>query len=115
MFTGFLTRWFCNAIAIYVATNIVPGLSSPTLFAIVIAALVLGLVNASVRWVLLILTLPINILSLGLFTLIINALMLYVVSWIVPSALQIAGFWAAFWGALLIAIVSTLLTHFFKR
>lgn len=115
MLTGFLTRWFSNAVAIYVATQIVRGLSSPTLFAIVIAALVLGLVNASLRWVLLILTLPINILTLGLFTLVINALMLYVVSWIVPSALQIAGFRAAFWGALLIAIVSTLLSHFFKR
>jgi putative membrane protein len=115
MIWGLLTRWLSNAVAIYVATQIIPGLSSPTLPAVAIAALVLGLVNASLRWVLLILTLPINILTLGLFTLVINALMLYVVSWIVPSALQIAGFWAAFWGALLIAVVSTLLSHLFKR
>jgi putative membrane protein len=115
MLHGFLMRWLFNAISIFVATKIVPGLQSPTLLAIVMAALVLGLVNASIRWVLLILTLPINILTLGLFTLVINALMLYFVSWIVPSALQISGFWAAFWGALLIAIISTLLSHFFGR
>jgi putative membrane protein len=115
MLARFLLRWLFNTIAIYVATQIIPGLRSPTLTAIMIAALVLGLVNASIRWVLLILTLPINILTLGLFTLVVNALMLYVVSLIVPSALQISGFWAAFWGALLIAVVSMILNHLARR
>jgi putative membrane protein len=115
MFGRFLTRWFFNAVAIFITTKIISGLQSPTLSSIIIAALVLGLVNASIRWVFLIVTLPFNIISLGLLTLVINALMLYIVAAVVPSALQIAGFSAAFWGALLIAIISTGLSHIAGR
>jgi putative membrane protein len=111
MLRQFIVRWLFNAIALFVATRIVPGLSAPDATAVLIAALVLGLVNASIRWVLLVLTLPLNLLTLGLFTLVINALMLYVVAAIVPGSLQIASFWAAFWGALLIGIISTGLSH----
>ncbi|HEY6072996.1 MAG TPA: phage holin family protein, partial [Anaerolineales bacterium] len=67
-------------------------------------------VNAFIRPIILFLTLPVNIVTLGLFTLIVNTLMLYIVAWITPS-LQISGFGAAFIGALLIAIISTLLSH----
>jgi len=115
MVGGFLVRWLVNAIAIYIATRIVPGLMAPDAGGVIIAALVLGLINAIIRPVLLILTLPVNILTLGLFTLVINALMLYLVAAIVPSSLQISGFWPAFWGALLIAIISTVLSHLFRR
>ncbi len=115
MFGRFLLRWLFNGIAIYVTTRIIPGLGVPDTTAIIIAALVLGLVNASIRWVLLLLTLPLNIVTLGLFTLVINALMLYIVAAIVPTSLQIASFWAAFWGALLIAIISTGLNHLAGR
>ncbi|MDR7521865.1 MAG: phage holin family protein [Armatimonadota bacterium] len=115
MVGGFLVRWVFNAIGIYVATRVVPGLRAPDPGAVLIAALVLGLVNASIRWVVLILTLPFNILTLGLFTLVVNALMLYLVAAIVPASLQIASFWSAFWGALLIAIVSTGLSHLAGR
>ncbi|MDR7419205.1 MAG: phage holin family protein [Armatimonadota bacterium] len=115
MLTGFLLRWLFNAIAVYIAARIVPGLSVPDAVAALVAALVLGVVNASIRWVLLVLTLPINILTLGLFTLVINALMLYLVAAIVPGSLQITSFWAAFWGALLVAIISTILSHLVRR
>jgi putative membrane protein len=115
MIARFLLRWAINAVAVYAAARIVPGLLVPDAVAAVVAALVLGLVNASIRWILLVLTLPINILTLGLFTLVINALMLYLVAAIVPGSLQITSFWAAFWGALLIAIISTILSHLARR
>jgi putative membrane protein len=115
MLTGFLLRWLCNAVAISLAARIVPGLHVPDALAAVVAALVLGLVNASIRWVMLILTLPLNVVTLGLFTLVVNALMLYLVAAIVPASLQIASFRAAFWGALLIAVISTILSHLARR
>ena len=113
MLGGFLLRWLFNSIAIYVTTKVIPGISVPDTAGVIIAALVLGLVNASIRWVVLILTLPINIVTLGLFTLVINALMLYVVQ--AFTSLRIASFGAAFLGALLIAIISTGLSHLFGR
>lgn len=113
MLGGFLLRWVFNAIAIYVTTRIVTGIRLPDTESILIAALVLGLVNASIRWVLLVLTLPLNILTLGLFTLVVNALMLYVVAAVTP--MQIDSFWSAFVGALLIAIISTFLSHLTGR
>ena len=115
MLTRFLLRWLFNGVALYVATRIVPGLSAPDPMGVIVAALVLGLLNASIRWLLLILTLPINILTLGLFTLVVNALMLYLVAAIVPGSLQIASFWAAFLGAVLIAVISTILNHVARR
>ncbi len=113
MFGGFLLRWLFNAIAIYITTRVVSGIRVPDFSGALIAALVLGLVNASIRWVLLILTLPINIVTLGLFTLVVNALMLYLVAAVTP--MQIASFWSALVGALLIAIISTGLNHLFGR
>lgn len=113
MLGGFLLRWIFNAIAIFVTTRIVTGIRVPNVETVLIAALVLGLVNASIRWVLLVLTLPLNILTLGLFTLVINALMLYLVAAVTP--MQIDSFWAAFVGALLIAIISTFLSHLAGR
>jgi putative membrane protein len=106
---GFLLRWVFNTVAIYAATQIISGLRVPSLGGAIIAALVLGIVNAIIRPILLLLTLPVNILTLGLFTLVINTIMLYIVAAVTP--LQISGFWAAFVGALLIAIISTLLSR----
>ena len=112
-----LLRLIINAIALFAATQVgIPGLRFDGDWkTIVVVAFIFGLVNALIRPLLALLTCPLILLTLGLFTLVINALMLYVVSWIVPSALQISRFSAAFWGALLIAIVSTLLNHFFRR
>ncbi len=113
MLSAFLLRWLFNGIAIYVTTRLVPGITVPDTAGIIIAALVLGLVNATIRWVVLVLTLPLNIVTLGLFTLVVNALMLYVVQ--AFTSLRITSFGAAFIGALIIAIVSTILSHFFGR
>ena len=114
MFGGFLTRWLFNGLAIWVTTLLPIGISAPDTRTIIWAALVLGLVNASIRWLFIILTLPLSIVTLGLFTLVINALMLYIVSAVVPG-FQIANFWSAFVGALIIAIVSTGLSHLLGR
>jgi putative membrane protein len=113
MFGGFLARWLFNSIAIYATTRIITGIRIPDTASIIIAALVLGLVNASIRWIVLVLTLPLNIVTLGLLTLVVNALMLYIVAAVTP--MQIDSFWAAFTGALLIAVISTGLSHLFGR
>lgn len=111
---GFLLRWLFNAVAIYLTTLIIRGIQVPNFTAALIAALVLGIVNAFIRPIVLLLTLPINILTLGLFTLVINTLMLYIVAAVVPSFV-ITSFWSALIGALLIALISTLLSHVFAR
>jgi putative membrane protein len=77
----------------------------------IIAAGILGIVNAVIRPVVLILTLPINLLTLGLFTLVINAAMLLLVSAVVPG-FAIESFWAAFWGAIVISLTSWLMNIF---
>lgn len=100
-----LLRWIINALAIILVTRVVPGVSVDGFYWALIVALVLGIVNALIRPILLLLTLPINVLTLGLFTLVINALML----WLVSSLLRgfhISGFSAAFWGALVLWAVS---------
>lgn len=112
--SGFFLRWLFNAIAIYLTTRIIQGLQIPDFTTALIAALVLGIVNAFIRPIVLLLTLPINLLTLGLFTLIVNTLMLYLVAAVVRSFV-ITSFWSALIGALLIAIISTLLSHIFAR
>lgn len=107
---AFLIRWLFNAVAMYLTTLIVPGVRTPDFGGAIVAALFLGIVNAFIRPLVLLLTLPVNILTLGLFTLVINTLMLYIVAWIVPSYLQLSGFGAAFLGALLITIISYILS-----
>ena len=101
-----LIRWVVNAIAIWAAIELVPGIqhTGPAV-SLLLIALVFGLVNALVRPLLTILTCPLIILTLGLFTLVLNAAMLELTAWIVPS-LSIDGFWPAFWGALIVSIVS---------
>lgn len=105
----FVARWLINAVALYLTTLIVKGVRVPDFGAALIAALVLGIVNAVIRPVALILTLPFNILTLGLFTFVVNAGMLYLVSRV--TALRLDNFWAALIGAVVLSIVSAVLTH----
>ena len=114
----FLIRLLVNAAALWVATRIVPGVSySGGALPLLGVALVFGVVNAVISPVLKILTFPIIILTLGIFALIINGLMLMLTS-AVSSALglgfHVRGFWAAFWGALVVSLVSTMLSLFFR-
>lgn len=98
-------RWLLNAIALLVVANVVPGFGVDTFYTALIAALVLGLVNALIRPILLILTLPINILTLGLFTFVLNALMIWFASTIVKG-FDVQGFVPAFLAGLLLWVVS---------
>lgn len=100
-----ITIWLTSAIGLAVITHINLGITANSTRAILVAALVLGLINTIIRPIVKILTLPINILTFGLFGLVINALMLWVVSSVV-SGFVVQGFGAAFWGALILSIVS---------
>jgi putative membrane protein len=108
---GFLIRVLVNALAIWLATEIVPGIEAKSLTIVLVAAIVLGLVNAIVRPVLLILTLPLTLVTLGLFLFVLNALCLWLTSAVVPG-FDVRGFWAAFWGALLVSALSWVVNGF---
>ena len=111
---GFLIRLVINAIALIAVAYIVPGIHLSAIGGSVIggallAALILGIVNAILRPILVILSLPLEIVTLGLFTLVINALLFWLVgTWHV--GLSVDGFWPAFWGALVMTIVSWILS-----
>lgn len=108
---GFVLRLVVNAAALWVAAQLVPGIVVTGLTPLLLAALVLGLINAVVRPVLLILTLPLTLMTLGLFIFILNAFCLWLTSRIVPGFV-VQSFGAALLGALVVSVVSWLLTAF---
>jgi putative membrane protein len=108
---GFLLRWSINLLALVVAAALIKGIRIQSIEMGILAAGILGIVNAVIRPVVLILTLPINLLTLGLFTLVINAAMLKLVSVVVPG-LVIDSFSAAFFGALIISFTSWMVNIF---
>lgn len=111
----FFIRWFVTAVAVFVAAWIVPGIDYSNFTGLAFASLLLGIINAMVRPVLLILCLPLILVTMGLFILVLNALLLWLVSGILPgSSFTVSGFWSAFWGGLVISIVSWLLSAFFR-
>jgi len=106
---GFILRIIVYTLALLLAAHVVPGIRLDGLASALVAGLLLGLVNAIVRPILVVLTFPITLLTLGLFLLVLNAFCLWLVS-IFVSGFHVAGFWPAFWGALLVSIVSWILT-----
>lgn len=108
---GLIIRWLTLTAAIIVASYMIDGIRVAGVFSAIFAAAALGIFNAFFRPIALILTLPVNILSLGLFTFVINAVMLKLASGIIPG-FDVHGFWASVWGALLISIISCLLNSF---
>ncbi len=108
---GFLLRWSMNLLALMTAASLISGIKIQSIEMAILAAGILSVVNAVIRPVVLVLTLPINILTLGLFTLVINAAMLRLVSLIVPGFV-LEGFSAAFFGAITVSLVSWLLNLF---
>lgn len=105
---GFFVSWLVSALAIVIAAYLLPGVKVSGPLAALITAAVLGLVNAVIKPVLLLLTLPINILTLGLFTLVINALLVLLTSALVPG-FSVSGFWQALLFGLVLAVVNYLL------
>ena len=108
---GFLIRLCLNALALLIVSTVIPGIEVRGVLSALSAAFFLGLVNAVVRPILLILTLPLTIVTLGLFIPVINAFLLKLVS-LTIQGFEVHGFWSAVFGALLLSIVSGLLSLF---
>jgi putative membrane protein len=108
---GFVVRVLVNAATIALAAALIPGLRLDGAWPALLAGLVLGLINAVVRPVLVVLTFPLTVVTLGLFLLVLNGLCLALTAWLVPG-LDVDGFVPAFLGALVISLVSWLLTLF---
>ncbi len=104
----FLLRLLLNGVAVFLAATFIPGIRVSGPGAALVAGVILGLVNAIIRPVLLLLTLPFTILTLGLFIFVVNAICLALVAWFVPG-FTLSGFGAAFIGAIVISLVSWLL------
>jgi putative membrane protein len=102
---SFLWRWALNAFPLWLATYLFNGIRFAGLGSLLVAALLFGLVNAIIRPVLVLLTLPLTVVTLGLFILVINALLLMFVAAVVPG-FTLGGFWTAFWAAIFIGIAS---------
>ena len=104
----FVKRWVVSTVAVLVAAKIIPGIHYRDWSDLLVATLLLGILNSVLRPLLMLLSLPLLILTLGLFTLIINAGLLYLVHLLLPG-FQVDGFWSAFFGALIISMVSLFL------
>jgi putative membrane protein len=108
----FLLTWLGTAVALLITSKIVPGIILTSFTAALIAAVVIGLVNAIVRPVLQILAFPISLITLGLFTFVINGLTLWLASSITPgSGFEIQGFIPAFLGSIVLSIVSGIINQ----
>jgi len=114
----FILRWMINAVALYVAVLIVPGLTLESHWlSVVWLALIFGFVNALLRPILKFLTCPLIMLTLGLFSLLINAFLFWLTAQVgqfFGISLTVEGFWPAFWGAVIVSVVSVVLSLVFK-
>jgi putative membrane protein len=109
-----ILHWVFNAVALWVAAYLITGLDfNGTLLQLVLVAAVFGVVNSLLRPLLTVLTCPLIVLTLGLFTLVINAVLLLVTGWLSARwnlGFTVAGFWPAFWGGLVVGLVSLALS-----
>lgn len=103
--TGFIVRLLINAVGLWIAAAIVPGITFDGAWTLLFAALLVGVVNALVRPVVILLTLPLTIVTLGLFLLVVNAAMFGLVAWLLPG-FAVSGFFAALLGWLIVSVVS---------
>jgi len=103
-----LLHWFISTASLLIVAYIFPGIEVRGFGTALLAPIVIGLVNATVGLILKILTLPLTLLTLGLFWLVINALMLQLAAMLVPG-FYIASFWSAFFGAIVLSLVNTIL------
>jgi putative membrane protein len=109
-----LVQWLLSAFALLVVSNILPGIKLDGLGSALVAALIIGLLNATVGFFLKVVTFPLSVLTLGVFLLVINGLMILLASKIVHG-FHVAGFWPAFWGAVVLALLGVLIQAFTKR
>ncbi len=104
-----LLNWLLSATSLLIVSHVVPGFHVSGFTAALIAALVIGLVNATLGLFLKIITLPLTFLTLGIFWWVINALMLMFASMLLSPDFVVRGFWPAFWGAIVLALINMLL------
>ena len=107
----FIQSWFINTLAVLVAVYLVKGIGydRDKPLDLFVASLLLGIFNAGLRPILVFLALPLLLVTLGLFTLVINALLLYLVGYLLRPNFHVDDFWSAFWGALIISVVGMIL------
>ncbi len=108
---GFLLRLAINALGLWVAETVVPGIHISGVGHLVVAALLLGIVNAVIRPILLLLTLPLTLLTLGLFIFVVNGMSFALVAWLVPG-FSLSGLSAAILGALVVGVTSWFASSF---
>jgi putative membrane protein len=104
----FLLHWAITALSLWLVSLLFKGLKFDNAASLIISALLLGLANALVKPLLIILTLPLTLVTFGLFVLVINALMILLVAWIVKG-FKVSGFWTAFFAAIFISLLSILI------
>jgi putative membrane protein len=109
--TPFLLHWAITALSLWLTSHVFQGIKFDTLRSLVIAALLLGFANAIVRPLVVILTFPLTLVTLGLFLLVVNALMLLLVSRVMRG-FTIAGFWTAFFASIFISLLSFIISGF---
>jgi putative membrane protein len=103
--TGFFIQWGITALSLWVASHVFSGIRFSGTSSLIVSALLLGFANAVLRPLLIVLTLPLTLLTLGFFLLVINALMLLLVARLVDG-FKISGFWTAFFASLFISLLS---------
>ena len=108
----FLLTWLATAVSLIITAFIVPGITIISFSSAMIGAAVLGLVNAVIKPILILFTLPLTILTLGLFLLVVNAIALGLVGYLTPG-LTVAGFFPAMFGSIVLTLVSGLINQFF--
>lgn len=100
-----LLSWLLSALAVWLVSQIVPGFVVEGAFAALLAAIIIGFVNGTLGFILKVLTLPLTVVTFGLFLLVINALMLQLSSWFIPG-FHIEGFWAALLGSIVLSVIN---------
>ena len=109
-----LVHWILSALSLMLVAHFVPGFYVSGFLYAMLAAVVIGLINATLGAILKVLTFPLSVVTLGLFLLVINALMLKLAAAVVPG-FEVRGFWPAFWGALLLAILGMIIHSLLRK
>jgi putative membrane protein len=109
-----IVNWLLSALALLIVTYIVPGFQVSGIFSALIAAVVIGLINATIGLFLKVITFPLTVLTLGIFWFVVNAIVLKLASWFVPG-FNIHGFWPAFWGAVVLSLINMIFRWLMPR
>ena len=108
-----IIKWLCYALAIIFIAWLLPGIEVSSFVSALIVAIVLGLINVFIKPILMFITLPLNIITLGLFTLIINAFLLWLAGYLSPG-FEVEGFWSALLGSIILSVLSTAINSMSK-